>query len=99
MTFTFHAFHPKALMIIITGRSSGLLPAEYLPVPPFRNSGLKIPQLNNSSQLTATGIAPDLHRTSHFNGASAPTNYAGKCIEVIYFTKFFIEEQRKMKAV
>jgi hypothetical protein len=29
-------------------------------------------------ELTATGIAPDLHRTSHFNSACAETNNAGQ---------------------
>ena len=40
------------------GRSSGSLPVEHLPV---YNSGMQIQQYK---KLTATGIAPDLHRTS-----------------------------------
>jgi len=55
---------------IITGRSSGLFYAECLPVDlafTSINSGVGIqqPQIGNRpirEELTATGIAPDLHR-------------------------------------
>jgi hypothetical protein len=50
---------PESISVVVTGRSSGLLPVDHLPIRPVANSGMKLQQL---LQFTATGIAPDLHR-------------------------------------
>jgi len=60
------AFYPKASLVDDTGRSSGLyLIPRAFPFRQGRNSGEEWGWIT-CMVLTATGIAPELHRTSLF---------------------------------
>ena len=71
---------------------AGLLACCLLNTFPFlMNSGLKNQQF--VMQLTATGIAPDLHRLPILIPLIAETNYEGKCREENFLTKTFCEQE------
>ena len=64
--FTFHAFHPKAVNVVVSGRSSDF--PDFLSFLPIPCSGTVVAVAKKfamlSGGITATGIVPDLHRTS-----------------------------------
>ncbi len=62
--FRFHAFHPKAVntCLLLAGLLASHL-LNVLPIP-FRNSGCSDSKVCPKAWVTATGIAPELHRTS-----------------------------------
>jgi hypothetical protein len=63
--FTFHAFHPKAVntCLLLAGLLASRL-LNVLPIPFDRNSGCSDSKVCLAARVTATGIAPELHRTS-----------------------------------
>jgi len=64
--FTFHAFHPKAVNVVVSGRSSDF--PDFLSFLPIPCSGTVVAVAKKFAMvcggITATGIVPDLHRTS-----------------------------------
>ena len=63
--FRFHAFHPKAVntCLLLAGLLAPHL-LNILPIPIIWDSGCSDSKVSPKAWVTATGIAPDLHRTS-----------------------------------